>query len=106
MHSGQTLSFEEKKSNYSHQLAEHTLRQWQSVRREQEGISWPISRTKQSTRRKSSTRFIHPKLSAASRNAGADGKDPSEDNKVDAYLSGYDPDSGKLFVNFEWALTA
>ncbi|GAW04714.1 hypothetical protein LENED_006519 [Lentinula edodes] len=65
-------------------LAEHTLRQWQSVRREQEGISWPISRTKQSTRRKSSTRLIHPNLSVASRNAGADGKDPSEGNKLDA----------------------
>ncbi|KAJ3855859.1 hypothetical protein EV368DRAFT_62115 [Lentinula lateritia] len=83
MHSDQTLSLEEKKSHYSHQLAEHTLRQWQSVRREQEGISWPISRTKQSTRCKSSTRFTHPKLSVASRNAG-DGKDPSEGNKLDS----------------------
>ncbi|KAE9410751.1 hypothetical protein BT96DRAFT_1011493 [Gymnopus androsaceus JB14] len=50
------LSLEDKKRNYSRQMAAHTLRQWNSVPSEVTGVSRP-TRTKLSTRRKSSTRF-------------------------------------------------
>ncbi|KAF9073823.1 hypothetical protein BDP27DRAFT_1416896 [Rhodocollybia butyracea] len=49
-----TYTLEEQKLEYSRQLAEHTLRQWNSVRQTEVG-----RRPTHKTRRKSSTKFVH-----------------------------------------------
>eukprot|EP00918_Siedleckia_nematoides_P056505 GHVU01123245.1.p1 GENE.GHVU01123245.1~~GHVU01123245.1.p1 ORF type:complete len:113 (+),score=7.14 GHVU01123245.1:41-340(+) len=71
-----TQSLEQKKLNYSRQLAEHTLRQWNSVREEVD-IDRPI---RLSSRRKSSTRFISPR--SHSSDTGSDEGTPSAKRAV------------------------
>ncbi|KIK71322.1 hypothetical protein GYMLUDRAFT_33467 [Collybiopsis luxurians FD-317 M1] len=63
------LSMEEEKLNYSRQLAEYTLRQWNSIYREQGKATRPAD-----TRRKSSTMYLPPRPQ--------DGSDTEEDTPI------------------------